>query len=168
MSTRRIRTAQLIPNEREVPKDITQLVDTYVNYEYERVYRMMEEILEQIPSKIFKLDIKIHFDPEIVETLANYWINQFGTSYEDYIQYIDNEEFERRQGRGTNSFPIGRMDRNINELIFKSGYGVGISLPLEWIMAKYLVQWAHEEGYDNVNERNLRRYPQSSYKNDKI
>lgn len=160
MSIRRIQTAQLIPNEREVPRDITQLVDTYVNYEYDRVYRMMKEILEQIPSKIFKLDIKIHFDPEIVDTLTNYWINQFGTSYEDYIQYIDDEEFKRKHGRGTNFYPISRMDRNINDLIFTGTFGVNINLPLERIMAKHLVQWAHEEGYDNVNESNLRRYAQ--------
>ena len=81
MTTFRINSKELISKDKNLVKDIYNLIDQYVNVEYDKIYQIMEKTLIYVHNNIFNNMVQSIVDPKLLVILTENWISKLGLNY---------------------------------------------------------------------------------------
>lgn len=162
MAKFRVKSKNLIPKERELVSDVSQLIDVYSNVEYEKIYRLIEELANAFIRYALTSAVTFQIDSHVLEKLTEKYIATFGWNYQDYQNVIyDTEQkfmtmnyIERMNlSQGPLEFFINIMiDHILQNISYDSREIMDI---YNTIVTKHLKQWATEEGLGKLTSIKL-------------
>ena len=174
MSKYPIRSRNIIPMEIGLVSDVSQLIDTYANVQYNKVYQMVKELIEIIINFTLRPIAKIEVYREFIEEMTKMYIGTFGLSYRDFKNKIDMaEEIFKQAPRGAAYHAFQSMNREYVQPVTDFMVFLTNNILQDKIMTnrnnthydiyklvtpffeRYLIQWAQEEGFGDLSQIQL-------------
>ena len=153
MSKFRFQTKEYIPKEREIVADVSHIIESYANVEYDRVSQLMEKFVRQLVGLLLNPIIQFNIDPKILDQLTQFWIQMFGWTYSDF-KTISDREYARQQvlyRRPAHDTLLLQFLIDAKKFIFTEYAQLElITEDLLPFLHQALRQWGDEEGYYTV------------------
>lgn len=144
----------LLPEGIILPDDITNIIDVYVNYIYDRIHLMMKEIAEEIVkssvSTYVTIDVKI--SETLLDYLTNFYIETFGTHSNNFIDTIHADKLKIPNVYEIWSLPIPTkfIDHITSYILNNPIRDIDIiNKCVLTIMSKHIKQWIYFDHAEN-------------------